>query len=192
MEDPLLFTLAVLAILGTPGPTNTLLATSGAGVGLRRSLVLLPAEACGYLISILLLGLVLGPVVAASPVVSVVLRLAVGAYLFVLALKLWRQGAVARADAAGIGPRQLFLTTLLNPKAIIFALGVIPFGSTHVWAYLLGFVTMLALVGFGWILAGSGIGRLARAGGQARLVPRLGAAAIGLFATLIVFSPLMR
>jgi hypothetical protein len=68
MEDPLLFTLAVLAILGTPGPTNTLLATSGAGVGLRRSLVLLPAEACGYLISILLLGLVLGPVVAASPV----------------------------------------------------------------------------------------------------------------------------
>jgi len=192
MEDPLLFTLAVLAILGTPGPTNTLLATSGAGVGLRRSLVLLPAEACGYLISILLLGLVLGPVVAASPAISIALRLAVGAYLFVLALKLWRQGAVARADAAGIGPRQLFVTTLLNPKAIIFALGVIPFGTAGVWVYLLGFVAMLALVGFCWIMVGAGIGRLAQAGGVARLVPRVGAAAIGLFAALIVMSPLMR
>lgn len=192
MEDPLLFTLAVLAILGTPGPTNTLLATSGASAGLRRSLVLLPAEACGYLTSILLLGLVLGPVVAASPAISIALRLAVGAYLFVLALKLWRRGAVAQVDAAGIGPRQLFVTTLLNPKAIIFALGVIPFGAAHVWVYLLGFVAMLAMVGFGWILIGSGIGRLAQAGGLTRLVPRLGAAAIGVFATLIVISPLMR
>ncbi|HZF76664.1 MAG TPA: lysine transporter LysE, partial [Acetobacteraceae bacterium] len=63
MQDPVLFALAVLFILGTPGPTNTLLATSGATAGFRRSLILLPAEAAGYGISILTLGLVLGPVV---------------------------------------------------------------------------------------------------------------------------------
>ena len=32
MQDPVLFALTVLLILGTPGPTNTLLATAGAQV----------------------------------------------------------------------------------------------------------------------------------------------------------------
>jgi threonine/homoserine/homoserine lactone efflux protein len=103
MQNPLLFLLTVLAILGTPGPTNTLLATSGASIGARASLPLLQAEACGYVISILVLGLVLGPVVAASPVISIVLRLAVGGYLFFLAVGLWRRGVSPRVGAAAVG-----------------------------------------------------------------------------------------
>jgi threonine/homoserine/homoserine lactone efflux protein len=192
MNNPLLFLLTVLAILGTPGPTNTLLATSGASIGVRRSLPLLPAEACGYLISILVLGLVLGPVVAASPVVSVALRLAVGGYLFLLAAGLWRRGVVVEGVSVGISPRQVFVTTLLNPKAIIFALGVIPFGSPHVWAYLLGFVVVLAMVGIGWLLVGAAMGRMARDGGHTHMVPRVGAAAVGVFATMIMVSPFLR
>ena len=62
MTEPLAFILAVLGLLATPGPTNTLLAASGAAVGLRRSLHLIPAEVSGYLCSILALALVLGPV----------------------------------------------------------------------------------------------------------------------------------
>jgi threonine/homoserine/homoserine lactone efflux protein len=197
MQNPLLFLLTVLAILGTPGPTNTLLATSGASIGARASLRLLPAEACGYLISILVLGLVVGPVVAASPVISVALRLAVGGYLFFLAVGLWRQGVPIDAvdgDAVvgAIRPRQVFVTTLLNPKAIIFALGVIPFGSPHVWVYLVGFVVILAMVGTGWLLVGAGMGRMARDGARAHMVPRVGAAAVGAFATMIVISPFLR
>jgi threonine/homoserine/homoserine lactone efflux protein len=189
MEDPVLFALAVLAILGTPGPTNTLLAISGAGRGLRQSLPLLPAEACGYLISILVLGLALGPVVAASPAISTALRLAVGAYLVVLAVKLWRRSILVPGEVVEIRPRQVFITTLLNPKAIIFALGVIPFGAQHAWAYMLGFLGLLTVVGFGWIMAGAGAGSLTRGHAQTRFVPRLGAAAIGMFAALIVLSP---
>jgi threonine/homoserine/homoserine lactone efflux protein len=80
----------------------------------------------------------------------------------------------------------------LNPKPIIFALGVVPFGSSNVWAYLLGFVVILAMVGIGWLLVGAGMGRMARDGGRAHMVPRVGAAAVGVFATMIVVLPFLR
>ena len=41
MSDPLLFLLAVATVLLTPGPTNTLMATSGATSGIVPSLRLL-------------------------------------------------------------------------------------------------------------------------------------------------------
>jgi threonine/homoserine/homoserine lactone efflux protein len=147
MEDPVLFALAVLAVLGTPGPTNTLLATAGATAGLRRSLPLIASEAAGYTVSILTLGLVLGPVVAGAPLLAGALRAAVGVYLLSLALRLWRRGGAALATGAVVTPRQVVVTTLLNPKAIVFALGVVPFGAGRgAWPpYMLGFLLLLVL-----------------------------------------------
>jgi threonine/homoserine/homoserine lactone efflux protein len=192
MESPSLFILTVLTILGMPGPTNTLLATSGAATGWRRSWSLVPAEVGGYLTTVMLLGFVLGPVLAGSPIVSMVLRFAVGLYLFLLAWKLWGRGAADQVQAKSISFRQLFVATLLNPKAIIFALAVIPFGKPHVWTYLLGFVAMVAVVGTGWLIIGDGAGRVARAGGKAQWVPRIGAAVVSIFAVLVVVSPLFK
>ena len=57
-----LFIGLVITILLTPGPTNTLLASSGIQVGVRKSLRLIPAESIGYLISISVWGLVVGTV----------------------------------------------------------------------------------------------------------------------------------
>lgn len=84
MTDPLLFALAALAILATPGPTNTLLAAGAASAGFRQALPLAPAEAAGYLIAISVIGYGLGPAVAASPLLGLALRLAVGAFAVVL------------------------------------------------------------------------------------------------------------
>ncbi len=192
MEDPLLFALAVLTILGTPGPTNTLLATLGATVGFRASLPMVPAEAAGYLIAILTLGLALGPVVAASPLLAAALRFAVGAYLLLLAVRLWRRGGAALAGGKAVTPRQVFATTLLNPKAIVFALGVVPFGAPRPHLYLLGFVGMLAVVALCWIGAGAALGRAAAGAGRAGVVPRVGAAAVAAFALVLVTGPLLR
>ncbi|HEY8614522.1 MAG TPA: LysE family transporter [Roseomonas sp.] len=191
MQDPVLFALAVLLILGTPGPTNTLLATAGGTVGFRRALPLVPAEAGGYLIAILTIGLALGPVLASAPWVAAGLRLAVGAYLAWLAVRLWQTGAVD-LSVAPVTPRQVFVTTLLNPKALVFALGVIPFGAGPWWPYLAGFLGLLTGVALGWIALGAALGRAAGTIGRARLVPRIGAAAVGAFALVLVLGPLLR
>jgi threonine/homoserine/homoserine lactone efflux protein len=192
MEDPLLFALTVLTILGTPGPTNTLLATAGAAAGFRASLRLVPAEAAGYLIAILTLGLVLGPVVAGSPLLAGALRLAVGTYLLLLAVRLWRRGGATFARVVAVASRQVFTTTLLNPKAVVFALGVVPFGAPRPYLYLLGFVLMLAAVAVCWIGAGATLGRAAAGAGRAGVVPRVGAAAVAAFALVLVSGPLLR
>ena len=193
MTDPLLFILAVLTVLGTPGPTNTLLATSGGTAGVRRSLPLIPAEAAGYTISILTLGLVLGPAMAASPTLATVLRLAVGTYLLVLAVKLWRRGGPVEITGTVVTTRQIFITTLLNPKAIVFALAVVPFGAgMPVWPYMAGFLIMLVVVAASWIAAGAALGGLAGRRGLRGVVPRVGAAAVACFALLIVAAPFIR
>jgi len=44
MTDEFSFIIVALALLATPGPTNTLLATSGAASGFRKSLVLFFGE----------------------------------------------------------------------------------------------------------------------------------------------------
>lgn len=192
MDDPILFTLAVLAVLGTPGPTNTLLATAGAVGGVRRSLPLVPAEAAGYSISILTLGWVLGPAISGSPALAAALRAMVGVYLLLLAVRLWRGGRAASATGLAVTPAQVFLTTLLNPKAIVFALGIVPFGAPRVWPYLLGFLLLLVSVALGWIAAGAMLGGVAGGRGWGGAVPRVGATAVGAFAILLMAAPLLK
>jgi threonine/homoserine/homoserine lactone efflux protein len=186
MIEPGLFILAVLSLLATPGPTNTLLATSGATVGVRRSLVLLAGELGGYLIAIAGLRLVLGPVIAAQPMVGVALKVAVALYLAWIAVALWRRGSSLTGEGA-VTLRGVFMTTLLNPKALVFAFGIIPAAHPMLWAYVLGFAGTVSLVGFGWIVVGSLIGA-ASGERHAGLVQKLAAVALVGFAALLVRS----
>ncbi|MCW8086860.1 LysE family translocator [Sabulicella glaciei] len=192
MQDPLLFALAVLALLGTPGPTNTLLATAGAMAGLRASLKLILAEAAGYLIAILGIGLLIGPAVATSPLVSGALRVVVGAYLVLLAVRLWQRGEAGPGPGGAVSFAQVWLTTLLNPKALVLALVVIPFGHPGVGLYLLGFTTLLMMCALGWIAFGATLGAAAGRAGKARFVPRAGSLAVGGFAAFLLLSPMLR
>ena len=60
MDLPAL-TLALLALLLTPGPTNTLMALAGAERGLGGAARLIPAEIAAYLAVTLPLALALAP-----------------------------------------------------------------------------------------------------------------------------------
>jgi len=188
MTDPILFALAVIAILATPGPTNTLLATSGAASGLRRSLPLVPAELAGYLIAIATIGFVVDPIISSLPMLAA--SLAVAIYLVTLAIRLWRRGALEIVGRRLVGPRDVFVTTLLNPKAIIFATGVVPLHQSDRGVYVAAFCGLLVCISVAWIGIGIAIGRGALSRSGSSIVPRLGAAAICAFAAALVVRAL--
>ena len=191
MEDPVLFGLAVLSLLVTPGPTNTLLATAGAAVGVRRALKLIVAEGTAYLIAILVLRLVVGPLIAGFPTVSMVLRTAVGLYLVWVAWRLWkREGSAAENRPSFITFGHI--STQLNPKALVISLSINPIDVPQPSRYLAAFSLLTAATAISWITGGALLGRAAEAVGQMRLVPRVGATAMGVFAFLLVAWPLLR
>ena len=183
MSDPILFVLAVITILATPGPTNTLMATSGATSGISKSLILLAAEITGYLTAILAVHFVLGRVVETYPAVGTALKVAVAIYLAWLAIKLWRRPLLeARERAVTFG--NVYITTLLNPKALIFALTIIPWSAPGLAWYLLGFAVIVIAAGGGWIVLGSVVG--ATSGSRAGYVPRLASIVLIAFAGIIL------
>ena len=150
----------VITILLTPGPTNTLLASSGIQSGIRNSLRLIPAEALGYLIAISIWGLIIGTVSKKYPMIPVILKLFSAAYIFYLAVKLWRTATVQDDfTQPSIRPRELFLATLLNPKALLFATAIFPVfvwqSATAYSAHMLTFLLLILPIAFFWIMIGS-------------------------------------
>jgi threonine/homoserine/homoserine lactone efflux protein len=189
MNDPLMYVLAVLTLLGTPGPTNTLLATSGAMVGARRSLVLLAGELAGYLTAIFVIRLALGPVMAAYPQVAIALKLIVATYLTWVAVQLWLSGAELATTGRPVSTYSVFVTTLFNPKALIFSFGIIPAAHPAIAWYIGALAAMIVAVGFCWIVIGSVIGTKAGTRHGA-IVPRVASVALVGFAGLLVVSAL--
>jgi threonine/homoserine/homoserine lactone efflux protein len=189
MTDELSFVVVAVALLVTPGPTNTLLATSGAASGFRKSLVLLLGEFLGYLIAIALLITVMGPIVARVPNFGFALRIVSGLYLLHVAWKLWGHTEEMLLGKGGVSLRHVFVTTLLNPKALIFAFAIIPFGSTgDIWKsapWLAALSPLIAIVGSCWIAAGTALQRGMGGRGSAHKCYQAGAIVLTLFAALI-------
>jgi threonine/homoserine/homoserine lactone efflux protein len=192
MIDPISFILAALALLATPGPTNTLLATSGAAAGFKRSLPLILAEITGYMISISVLALVIGPLVRASHELNIALRVACGAYLLYGAWRLWREGAAPLTSGAPVKFGRVLTATLLNPKGIVFAFVIVPHyaeGAPALAApYMAALACLIAIAGGGWIALGAAI----RSGASldSGFARRAGALVLCVFAVIVSGSAL--
>jgi threonine/homoserine/homoserine lactone efflux protein len=186
VSDPFVFALAALALLATPGPTNMLLATSGAAAGVMRSLKLLAAEMSGYLASILALTLVVAPLTRGARGADVVLQIACATYLFYAAWKLWRARAAAVRDGAPESFRRVLIATALNPKALVFAFVIVPHlrdGDVAAAApYLAALLALIALTGGAWIA----IGAVFRANGAGAWARGAGALVLCVFAVLLL------
>ncbi len=190
----LAFIAVCASLLGTPGPTNTLLATSGAEVGWRRSASLLAAELLGYLLAIAVLRLAFGPFIASRPIVATVLQAVVALYLVYLATALWRRSSLPLAQGRSITFARVFLTTLLNPKGLIFAFTLLPaapagFSALLPWLAVLS--AEIVAIGFGWVLLGSTLQRSLQDPAKARLGYRASAAVLGLLASMMAARSLV-
>jgi len=150
----------VITILFTPGPTNTLLASSGVQVGVRKSLLLIPAEALGYIVAIIAWGMLIGKVSTALPLLPTFLKLMSAGYILYLAIKLWRTANQQVAlNQPTIRPRELLFATLLNPKALLFASAIFPavaWKSQDIYlAHMSVFVGLILPIALFWISVGA-------------------------------------
>lgn len=111
----------------TPGPNNMMLMISSANFGVRRTLPHCLGITVGFPLMVAIVGLGLGGLITASPMLHHALTY--GAFAFLLYLA-WKLAGAGRVDAEGVrvGRPMGFLAAALfqwiNPKAWIMALGV--------------------------------------------------------------------
>jgi threonine/homoserine/homoserine lactone efflux protein len=184
------FSLAVLALLVAPGPTNALLAASGARLGVMRSLPMLAVVLAAYAVSIGVVTLLLAPQLQASPALWLAARLAAALYLSWLGLRLWR--SVERSGDGRDAPvraAEMFVATLLNPKGLVIGLVLLPRGQEAGLApYFL--VLAFAILGCGliWIVAGHAFAAAAPRLASRRLINRASGATMLAFAAFFLIS----
>ncbi|MCQ1834805.1 LysE family translocator [Neorhizobium galegae] len=179
------FTLAILLLLCTPGPTNTLMALGGYSRGWLKGLPLIAGELGGYLLVIVPVATLAAPFFDAYPQASVWAKLAAGVWVLYLGYSLWMSEKQAK-DAVEISVRQVFVTTVLNPKALIIALVIMPHdGLTELAPRLALFAGFVLLAANGWIAFGSLMRRTERFEVKPIVVRRVAAACLVLFAMIL-------
>jgi threonine/homoserine/homoserine lactone efflux protein len=108
----------------TPGPNNTLLMASGMQFGFRRTMPLVWGVTLGFPFMIGLVGLGLGGVFQAVPLLYTLLKYAGAAYMLYLAWKIASASlptAGEAVDARPLGFVQMVLFQWINPKGWVMA-----------------------------------------------------------------------
>jgi threonine/homoserine/homoserine lactone efflux protein len=130
MSHSLLYAFLVFAsvMAFTPGPNNIMLLSSGLTWGFRRTLPLLAGVLLGGTFMIAAVGLGLGAVFFAYPVLKTILKYAGAAYLVYLAAMIAMSDATSTERGTGRGPISFWSAVLLqwiNVKAWVMIIGAI-------------------------------------------------------------------
>jgi threonine/homoserine/homoserine lactone efflux protein len=125
------FVLTALIVELTPGPNMVYLAVLSVAKGRRAGLAATVGIALGLLIVGLAAALGLSTVISNSHLAYEILRWSGVAYLFWLAWEGWREAETSLARIRDIGADAKFftrglITNLLNPKAALFYVAVLP------------------------------------------------------------------
>lgn len=172
MSQQLLIAFIVFAIVGlyTPGPNNVMLLASGLNFGLRRTLPHVAGVSFGFAFLVTVVGLGLGAVFAAYPLLQSILKYAGAAYLVYLAIVIARSGQVTASNASSqpLTFWQAALFQWINVKGWVIAVGAIA-AYAAVAAYPLNIVmlsVLLFVIGLAssmtWVLLGTSLQSLVR------------------------------
>jgi threonine/homoserine/homoserine lactone efflux protein len=159
-----------VAISGTPGPNNVMVASSGATFGFVRTLPHIIGISIGFPVMLLLVAIGAAEPLRTYPVLQIGLRWVGAIYL------LWLAWHIARAAPTGVdrtarsrplGMMQAALFQWVNPKAWVAAAGAIVTytdGRTITPALIMGAIFLVASFGAValWTVIGAGAGRMLR------------------------------
>ncbi|MFJ4145506.1 LysE family translocator [Pseudomonas sp. NPDC089734] len=124
----LAFALFAFVTSVTPGPNNMMLLASGVNFGFRRSLPHMAGISIGFFVLVVAVGLGLGGLFKAWPLLYTVLRYVGAAYLLYLAWKIATSGPASDTDENRSEPLGFLGAALfqwVNPKAWVMAIGAI-------------------------------------------------------------------
>ena len=174
----LAFVLFAVVAAMTPGPSNLMLASTGAAVGVRRGLPALLGQVVGMGLMLFLVAFGLGSLVLKSPLIIQGLKWGGSGFLLWLA---WTIATAGRSEATADRVRVGFWTAAafqwVNPKAWLVCAGAIgtylqadagtAFGQSVALALL--FIAAALPSCFVWLAAGAGVQRFLRTERAARI-----------------------
>ena len=170
LETWLLFCLACVALVATPGPSIVYLVSRTLAQGRAAGFVSLCGTSTGFAVHALAAAFGLSALLAAVPLAYDAVRWLGAAYLAWLAVATWRTRDDTAPDAvfadlpAGQLFRQGLLTALLNPKVALFQLAFFPQFVTPANGSVLTQSLLLAVTQLAIVVAGDSLFMLAAAG----------------------------
>ena len=196
--NPLLaFALTALVIEITPGPNMTYLAALSLSGGMRTGFAAVAGIAIGLLTYGIIAALGLAAVIDNSPLLYGLLRWGGVAYLLWLAWEAWSSERETSPDAADgtdgepwIAFRRGLITNLLNPKAAVFYVAVLPEfirpGAGSVMSQTLAlsvvYVTIATAIHAGIVALAGSLQSMVAASNSRRMIRRLLALALVIIA----------
>lgn len=130
MSQPLLIAFVMFAVVMffTPGPNNVMLLSSGLTHGFRRTLPHIAGITLGFAFMIAAVGLGLGTIFVAYPLLQTILKYAGAAYLVYLAAAIAISGAAPTAQDNRRGPMTFWGAAMfqwINVKGWVMVIGTI-------------------------------------------------------------------
>ena len=122
------FVMFATVMFFTPGPNNIMLLSSGLTYGFRRSIPHIAGIAIGFAFMVGTVGLGLGAVFVAYPVLQTILKYAGAAYLVYLAAAIAMSGPVASGQDNARGPMTFWGAAMfqwVNAKGWVMVIGTI-------------------------------------------------------------------
>jgi threonine/homoserine/homoserine lactone efflux protein len=130
MSQSLLYAFIIFALVMffTPGPNNIMLLSSGLTYGFRRTIPHIAGITIGFAFMVGAVGLGLGTVFLAYPILQTILKYAGAAYLIYLAAVIAFSGAATPSEGSARGPMTFWGAAMfqwINAKGWVIVIGTI-------------------------------------------------------------------